>query len=202
MKKISNIISIILLVLIVGISIFTYIGISKKEVVKEEIVKVTFNTNGGNVINAVETEKYTPVKKPEDPKKEGFTFERWELDGKEFDFNKIVNKNIELNAIYKTDYTKLEGIDIEDLIKVNLNSKEKFTMPVKFIPENATNKKMTYKVMNPAVATIDENGVVTPLKVGKTNVTLVSDEGYRGTTMIQVVNVKEEGEVNNGRTRN
>ena len=202
MKKISNIISIVLLISIVALSVVTYLGISKKEVVKEEMVKVTFNTNGGSNIKAVDTEKYTSIKKPEDPVKEGFTFERWELNGKEFDFNKIVNKDIELNAIYKTNYIKLDGINIEDLVKVNLQDKEKINMPVKFIPENATNKKITYKVMNENIATIDENGIVTPLKVGKTNVTLVSEEGYRGTTTLQVVNIKEGEEANNGRIRN
>ncbi len=106
---------------------------------------------------------------------------------------------MELNAIYKADYVALKGIDIEDVVKVNLDSKEKFTMPVEYIPENATNKKITYKVMNESIATIDEKGVVTPLKLGKTNVTLVSEEGFKGTTTLQVIKGEE---TDNGRIRN
>jgi len=56
-------------------------------------------------------------------------------------------------------------------------------------PSNATNQGVTWSSSNPAVATIDENGLVTGVSVGKTTITACSAENnlYSTSTVIEVV---------------
>lgn len=56
-------------------------------------------------------------------------------------------------------------------------------------PEDASDKSVTYKVKNPKIATVDENGVVTGLKGGKTTVTATTKDGSkrRATTTVEVL---------------
>lgn len=73
-----------------------------KEEVKEYIVK--FNTGGGTTIENQIVEEGKKVTKPEAPTKEGYTFKGWYLDGKEYDFETEVTKDIEL----ETKWEKIE----------------------------------------------------------------------------------------------
>lgn len=59
---------------------------------------VSFDTDGGNKIASVTVKKNERVKAPKDPKKEGYVFIEWQLDGKPYDFKKKVTKNIKLKA--------------------------------------------------------------------------------------------------------
>lgn len=68
---------------------------------KVEKYKITFNTDGGDKIESQEVEEGNVVIKPKDPTKEGYKFEYWELDGKEYDFKEKVKKNLELKAKWK-----------------------------------------------------------------------------------------------------
>ena len=71
-----------------------------KETVKENYT-VSFNTDGGNDITSqtvLEGEKAT---KPTDPVKEGYKFNGWTLNGKTYDFNSKVTKNITLVATWE-----------------------------------------------------------------------------------------------------
>lgn len=78
-------------------SIFLIAGCS----CSKENVSVTFDSNGGNyVINQTIT-KGDKVEKPNTPIKDGFTFEYWALDEKEYDFNLAVEKDIKLTAVWK-----------------------------------------------------------------------------------------------------
>ncbi|WP_040553248.1 InlB B-repeat-containing protein, partial [Peptoniphilus indolicus] len=49
-----------------------------------EVFTVTFDSNGGSQVAPVVVKKGKEAAKPEDPTKEGFKFERWELEGKEY----------------------------------------------------------------------------------------------------------------------
>ena len=76
---------------VMAIGIFIYaINNSKFE--------VKFDTDGGNKIESVLVKKNERVKAPKDPKKEGFVFVEWQLEGKTYDFKKKVTKNIKLKA--------------------------------------------------------------------------------------------------------
>ena len=62
---------------------------------------ITFNTDGGSKIESVEVEENKTLTKPENPTKEGYTFDKWMLNNKEYDFDTKVTKNITLKATWK-----------------------------------------------------------------------------------------------------
>ena len=68
--------------------------------------KVTFNTDGGSKIESVEVEENKTLEKPENPTKKGYTFDKWMLNNKEYDFDKKVTKDITLKATWKREETK------------------------------------------------------------------------------------------------
>jgi uncharacterized protein YjdB len=75
-------------------------------------------------------------------------------------------------------------------------------IPVVFTPANTSNKEVTWSIDNPAVAEIDENGVITPLSIGKSRVTATSvDGGFIATTTLRVLDLNgainaERGKLN------
>lgn len=86
--------------------------IDTKELIgDEEISKliVKFDTDGGNNIDNQTVEKNAKVTKPADPTKSGYTFKEWQLDGKKFDFNTAVNKDITLKAKWEKNKEKEEN---------------------------------------------------------------------------------------------
>lgn len=54
------------------------------------------------------------------------------------------------------------------------------------LPEDTTDKAVTYKVKNSHIASVDENGVVTGLKGGKTTVTVTSADGSRRRSTVHI----------------
>lgn len=73
---------------------------SNDESIKEEInyYTVTFDSNGGTNIDSVVVKENDVIIEPSSPEKEGYTFEYWELDGKQYDFNTKVTSEIILIA--------------------------------------------------------------------------------------------------------
>ena len=70
---------------------------------------ISFDSNGGsNVENQIVFEG-DKVSKPTNPTKDGYTFVEWQLDGKSFDFNTILNENIKLVAKWEKNKTPLHN---------------------------------------------------------------------------------------------
>jgi len=63
-----------------------------------ETFVVKFETDGGTTISNQIVEKGNKVEKPTDPTKDGYTFKGWILNDEIYDFEKIVEENIELKA--------------------------------------------------------------------------------------------------------
>ena len=114
MTKVKNILKNKFLLLILGIIILIIIILviflketpnelqndSNDESIKEEInyYTVTFDSNGGTNIDSVVVKENDVIIEPSSPEKEGYTFEYWELDGKQYDFNTKVTSEITLIA--------------------------------------------------------------------------------------------------------
>ena len=84
----------ILVLMLAIVTLFTLTSCSKK-------YTVTFNTDGGSKIASVEVKKGKTISKPADPTKEGYEFDCWELDGKEFKFSTKIKSNITLKAVWE-----------------------------------------------------------------------------------------------------
>ena len=63
--------------------------------------KVTFDSDGGTAVAAQTVKAGETATKPADPKKGGYDFVEWQLDGKTYDFSQSVNGNITLKAVWK-----------------------------------------------------------------------------------------------------
>lgn len=75
----------------------------KKETEKEEKptekkYTVTFNSNGGSEVKKQEVKKGSKATKPSNPIKDSYVFINWTLDGKEYNFDTKITKNITLVA--------------------------------------------------------------------------------------------------------
>lgn len=62
---------------------------------------VTFNTDGGSVVETQKVKKGEKAKKPADPTKNGYVFIEWDLGGTLYDFSSKVTKDITLNAVWQ-----------------------------------------------------------------------------------------------------
>ena len=73
---------------------------SNDESIKEETnyYTVTFDSNGGTNIDSVVIKENDVIIEPSIPQKEGYIFEYWELDGKQYDFNTKVTSEVTLIA--------------------------------------------------------------------------------------------------------
>ena len=74
--------------------------IAKWAEIKEDVVEfvVKFETDGGTTISNKIVEKGNKVEKPSDPAKDGYIFKGWTLNGEIYDFETVVEENIELKA--------------------------------------------------------------------------------------------------------
>lgn len=68
---------------------------------KIEYVTITFDTDGGTVINSKNIEKYSKLDKLPTPTKEGYAFKEWQLDNQTFDTDTEIQNDITLKAIYE-----------------------------------------------------------------------------------------------------
>lgn len=73
----------------------------------KDLFTVEFDTNGGSLINSLTVEKGNLVKSPVNPTKAGYNFVEWQLDGKKYNFDIILESNIKLVAVWK----KIENIN-------------------------------------------------------------------------------------------
>ena len=65
---------------------------------RKKQIEISFDSNGGSIINAVEIKKGSTVNKPSDPTKEGYIFLGWYLNENLFDFNTSLKENTTLIA--------------------------------------------------------------------------------------------------------
>lgn len=63
-------------------------------------VKVTFNSDGGSIVQEVVVKEGSTISKPSDPTKAGYDFSGWQLDGVDFDFSDAIVGNITLKAVW------------------------------------------------------------------------------------------------------
>ncbi len=78
--------------------IFAACGGGKQE--QKETVTVTFDTDGGDAMESQTIAKGSALVKPATPKKSGYIFDKWTLNGKEYEFGTAVNENITLKALW------------------------------------------------------------------------------------------------------
>lgn len=108
---------------------------------------VIFNANGGNKFNTLYVVEGKTATNPGVPTKEGYTFVGWYLDGKEYDFNTPVTKNIILIAKWKVndliginDSKSLYNEIVYSVASANINSKSAVNKDFLKVPQSLEGK--------------------------------------------------------------
>lgn len=105
--------------------------------------------------------------------------------------NRTVNGNVDIIEI-KCNDNECETKEIESLSftqkKYSVKKDENINLIVTVKPSKLSNSKLTWKSSDPSIATVDDNGVVRGIKVGKTTITVTSLNGKTATCTIEVTN--------------
>ena len=90
--------TLILIFCIVIIALYTLIPLKGEET---QNFILTFDSDGGSAIAAIEVTGCGVVEQPVNPTKEGYVFVGWELDGNPFNFTEEVCGDVELKAVWE-----------------------------------------------------------------------------------------------------
>jgi len=71
----------------------------------------------------------------------------------------------------------ITGVNIQQE-SLSLNVSDQETLTVNILPDNATNKNVTWISEEEDIATVDENGQVTGISQGETTITVITDDGH------------------------
>lgn len=88
--------------------------------------------------------------------------------------------------------TKVETITL-DVVEKALEIGETLKVAATVAPEAASDKTVTWTSSNPAVATVDANGLVTAVKPGATTITVTANDGGGAKATCRIVIEKKEG---------
>ncbi len=147
---------------------------------------VRFDTGGGDKIADVIVKENETVQKPADPGKVGYLFAGWYYNGEEFDFNTKITKDITLIAHWDSAI----GLKSKSM-SIFLNSDDNYKLEFKYLPKGVSLEDLVYSSSDEETLTVDEEGNLTPLKVGKVVVTIKSKDGKYETTCEITITEKE-----------
>ena len=82
--------------------------IAENDVVEDNLCTIQFNTNGGSTIEKIDQDCGLTIKQPEDPVKNGFDFLGWYYNDQKFDFSKVIDDDVVLQAKWEAK----DGIEI------------------------------------------------------------------------------------------
>ena len=141
---------------------------AKFEEVKPEVKEYTvkFVVDGeASEVKVVEGEK---ASKPADPVKEGYVFLGWYVGSEAYDFENAVTSDLEVVAKFEEEVKEIVPVAIEFVeTPETMYLDDVVTLQVKVLPEGAP-QEVTWKCINKTKASIDENGLITPLRSGDT----------------------------------
>ena len=100
---------------------------TKQDEETEEVktFKVIFDSNGGSLVDMVTVNEGEVINKPENPTRDGYTFQNWTLDDKEYDFSTPVNSDITLKASWKKKTTSTSSSSSNSSSKSSSSSSSK-----------------------------------------------------------------------------
>ena len=80
--------------------------------------------------------------------------------------------------------------------KCTLQVGESFKITANVLPEDADNKKINYKTENNSIAEVNEEGIITGISEGNTNIIVSTAEGnFERTVQVNVIRKLEDGEI-------
>ena len=91
-------------------------------------------------------------------------------------------------------YKKTDIISFDTDLEINVPVGNDYQIGIKYHPENTDYKGMTYTVNNKSILTVSDTGLITPLTVGDTTITITStrNKSLTKTVTVHVINPKIE----------
>ena len=129
---------------------------------------ITFNTDGGSTIAPIQVSDGSPVARPADPTKAGYTFVKWQSNGSDYDFSSAVNSNITLNAVWA--YKSIESVSLNESEHMTWVGNSDFTLTRTYSPSDVITKAVTWSSNNTSVATVND-GIVHAVGAGTATIT-------------------------------
>ncbi len=148
---------------------------------------VTFDTNGGTIIEDITLKENEKVGRPEEPTKEGYTFAGWYYEDKLFDFNTKIDKDITLIARWVE-----EGSLALESMNMTLTENESDEIKIVSYPSGITLSDLEFTSSDESIIKVDSNGKITAIKSGTATITIKTKDGKYEKTVTITVNKKEE----------
>ena len=161
--------------------------------------KITFDTMGGNSIDALKVADGETWSLPEAPTRGGYVFKGW-----------FTNVNCTADSAYTetapitqdlTLFAKWEKQAVTVAVTGVTLNKTEATLTAKgqtvqltatVAPANATNKNVTYATSNAAVATVSESGLVTAVAKGTADITVTTADGNKTAVCKVTVDIADQ----------
>ena len=129
----------------------------KPEEVKKECT-ISFNSNGGTPVESQKVMTGSTITKPEDPVRNGYSFDGWTLHGELFDFNKKITASLVLTAKWtQVKETPEITIDMEYYKNVDLTLEGQAFIDSLTKLINTDYKKHSYSYNNTVLAETDSD---------------------------------------------
>ena len=156
-----------------------------KTIVEVKKYTITFNTDGGSTISSQIVNENGVVTRPNNPTKDGYTFDNWYLGNEVYNFNTKVTKNITLTAHWKKNKIDVDSVSL-DKTSYSMLVGDTVVLNATVLPFNATDKTVRWSSSNSAIATVT-NGTVKAISAGVVTITATVD-GKEATCTITVKN--------------
>ena len=176
----------------------------------QELIRVSFDTDGGSKIEDIVFIKGETLKLPDNPTKDGYMFKNWvSKDEIPVYDDALLSEDIVLKAIWekveenkttatttttnkndKTQEPSQENQNVEVTnISLNKNSLELIignsdTLTATISPSNATNKNVTWSSSKPNIISVDNSGKVTAKAIGEAIITAKTANGKTATATV------------------
>ena len=100
----------------------------------------------------------------------------------------LADREVSATILVKV-FTPVQGLKLPQSISVDVGNKTD-ALPVTFTPEDASNKQLEWETDNPAIATVNEKGVISGIAVGTCKVTATSTDFVAGNSKPQKASIK------------
>ena len=144
-----------------------------------EKVEVSYNTNGGSVIDSISVPKHSKLSIPEAPQKENMYFAGWYKDESLttlWDFkNDTVEYNTTLYAKWSENPVLIEGITLSSKQKGVLE-KDTLNITAEIIPYYASNKELLWQSSDDNILSVSD-GIITGVLEGEARVIATAKDG-------------------------
>ncbi len=181
-KKTKIICGVVLGIIVIVVAILFFLKGCAKE------FTVSFDSNGGSIVNSIDVKENDTITKPSDPTKEGSIFAGWYYYDKLFDFNTKITEDITLVAKW-LDEEKI----VLDSATLSLEVGEAGEVKIVSYPSDLTLQDLLFVSSDEEVVKVSEDGKLTALKEGTAVVTVKSKDGkYEEKVTITVSNKEVE----------